>query len=254
MENRTNPTALFVADTHFKLNPDRSEERRLERFLAFLDHARHVDHIILLGDIFDFWFDYPHFRLRGYESLLLALDRIRDAGTAIHFVGGNHDIWAAGYLHQRYGSEPGGGPFTLQLGSRRLRLVHGDGLLSHDWIYNSFRAIVRNRLGIAVGKTLHPELLYALCIWLSGRSRRATRDEAEQIVAKAERFIRSQANVDWDLMIMGHIHHPFVVQHAGRSLVGLGGWLGQQSYGQLDAGEFALHDFAAEPPSALPAD
>ena len=79
-----------------------------EKGRALLELARSADHLVLLGDIFDFWFDYPHFRLKGYDALLNALDLVRDAGTRIHFIGGNHDIWAAGYLHQRYGSSPTG--------------------------------------------------------------------------------------------------------------------------------------------------
>ena len=247
MSDLGNPTALFVADAHFHLQPDPAEARRVEAFLAFLEAARGADHLVLLGDIFDFWFDYPHFRLRGYDAVLAGLDGVRDAGCRLHFVGGNHDIWAAGYLHERYGTGPGGEARVLELGDRRVLVDHGDGLLSHDWAYGTFRTVVRARAGVLLAKSLHPELLYALSTWLSGRSRAADRDEAAQIVAKAQAWLDRRHDPAWDLMVMGHVHHPFTVSSGRRSLSALAGWFDTLGYGVLRDGRFRLADFAREP-------
>ncbi len=247
MSDSGNPQVLFVADAHFHLRPDPAERQRVEAFLAFLAMAARADHLVLLGDIFDFWFDYPHFRLKGYEALLQALDRVRDAGCRLHFVGGNHDIWAAGYLHERYGTSPDGESALLDLGGRRVLANHGDGLLAYDWAYNTFRALVRARAGVFVAKSLHPELLYALSTWLSGRSRSATRDEADRIVAKAQHWLDRQRDPTWDLLVMGHVHHAFTVTSGGRSLSALAGWFDTLGYGVLRDGEFRLADFRTEP-------
>jgi DNA repair exonuclease SbcCD nuclease subunit len=98
MNKHTSRVVLFIGDTHFHLIPRSGEQERLERFLSFLEMARQADDLVLLGDIFDFWIDYPHLRLRGYEEILQSLDAVRDAGTKLHFIGGNHDIWAAQFL------------------------------------------------------------------------------------------------------------------------------------------------------------
>ncbi len=253
----TEPTVVFVSDSHFHLEPDADESARLEKFLELLDLAGKADQLVLLGDIFDFWFDYPHFRLRGYECLLQGLDRVRNAGTKIHFIGGNHDIWAARYFHERYGCSPDGDAETLILGSRRVRLSHGDGLLKYDWAYNSFRTMVRTRLGIVLAKSLHPELLFALSTWLSGHSRGANRDEASQIEANAQRWFARQpaqdtgegaaADTDWDLMITGHVHHGIVIDQPNRQFVALAGWFDPLSYGVLQDGAFRLLDFQRDP-------
>ncbi|MFH1843626.1 MAG: UDP-2,3-diacylglucosamine diphosphatase [bacterium] len=237
-----------MADTHFHLRPDREETARVVQFLAFLEAACQVDHLILLGDIFDFWFDYPHFRLKGYEEILLALDRVKSAGVEIHFVGGNHDIWATRYLNERYGVAGDGLPQILQLGHRRILLNHGDGLLSHDWIYSSFRWLVRHRAGILFAKAWHPELLFAFSSWLSGTSRNVTREEADAILHKASRWLQAQPPGDWELLVIGHVHHPFIVEHEGRIMAALGGWLGRAEYGLYQDGEFSLHDFDRDPP------
>jgi len=238
MSSQQHPVALFVADCHFHLRPDDAERHRVDRFVGFLQHAHQADHLFLLGDIFDFWFDYPHFRLKGYDSVLAALDRVREAGTTIHFIGGNHDIWAAAYLSERYGCNRSGDAAIHQLGDRRVFVCHGDGLLAFDWAYNTFRTIVRTRAGIVLAKSFHPEFLYALSTWLSGKSRAATRDEAERIEAKAERWLARNNDADWDLMVMGHVHHQFDLREGPRHLTALSGWFGDLGYGLLQDGKF----------------
>ncbi len=250
MGNNTSATALLVADTHFHLDPDPAEKARLARFLELLETGRRADHLVMLGDIFDFWFDYPHFRLKGYERLLQALDRVRESGTRIHFVGGNHDIWAAGYLHRRYGCSADGEATTLELGGTRFRMIHGDGLLGRDLAYAAFRWIVRRRAGVLLAKSLHPEILYAISTWLSGRSRAATRDEADRIEQLALQRLRHMRG-DWDTAVIGHVHHPFVVEHGGRRLAALGGWLGREGYGLIREGRLELLDFCDGPPPGL---
>jgi UDP-2,3-diacylglucosamine hydrolase len=252
MNETKQPTAIIVADSHFHLHPDPGELERLEKFIELLELAARADHLVLMGDIFDFWFDYPHFRLSGYDAILQALDRVRDSGTRIHFIGGNHDIWAAGFMHQRYGCSRTGETEIVQFGDRRLRLQHGDGLLKFDWAYNSFRAVVRTRAGIVLAKALHPEFLYAFSKWLSGKSRSATRDEASGIEARARKWLDRQKPADWDLIITGHVHHGFQMEAGPLQMASLAGWFDPLGYGLLQDGEFRLLDFARDPLPNLP--
>ena len=246
MDKHTSPVVLFVGDTHFHLSPRPGELQRLERFVSFLDMACGVDDLVLLGDVFDFWIDYPHYRMKGYEEILLSLDAVRDSGTRLHFVGGNHDIWAAGYFHARYGTHPDGLPVDLELGGTRVRVVHGDGLLARDFIYNGFRWLVRQPACIALAKALHPELLYHFCCWLSGTSRKASRDESTVIVERAYRHLRRRRGA-WDLLLIGHVHHAFHIEEGGRQMAALGSWFGEESYGIWREGRFEIKDFAADP-------
>lgn len=247
MHTRKQPTALFVADSHFHLQSDESEQLRVDAFVSFLEIAKQADHLFLLGDIFDFWFDYPHFRLRGYDKVLLGLDEVRDAGVRMHFVGGNHDIWATGYFRQRYGCEKTPDFSIVPLGDQRIRIGHGDGLLGYDWAYDNFRRIVRTRAGILLAKSLHPEILYAFSAWLSGKSRAATREETIEIEQKARTWLDANASADWDLMIIGHVHHGFDIHNGTGRLVALPGWLGPLGYGLLRDGRFSLREFPDDP-------
>lgn len=247
MNDLKQPTAIIVADSHFHLEPDQAEQDRVASFIELLEFSRRADHLVLLGDIFDFWFDYPHFRLKGYDPILQALDQVREAGTRIHFIGGNHDIWAADYMHQRFGCSPTGATEIIRLGDRRLLLIHGDGLLKFDWAYNTFRAVVRTRAGIVLAKSLHPEILFAFSTWLSGKSRSATRDEASRIESRARQWLLRQVDPDWDLVVSGHVHHGFMMEAGGREMASLSGWFDIQGYGLLKDGQFRLLDFARDP-------
>ena len=236
--NEQRVSALFVGDAHFHVRPDRAEQARQARFLEFLADARQVEHLVLLGDIFDFWFDYPHFLLRGYEPLLRGLDGVREAGARLHFVGGNHDIWAARYFHERYDTEAEAGPLTLAFGTTRVRCVHGDGMLGKELLYRGFRRLVRNPAAVRLAKTLHPEVLFAFSTWLSGASRAATRDEANRIETKAVRYLEQavQANPAWELLVMGHVHHAFRIDRGPHTMLSLGGWLTPLNYGRFGDG------------------
>jgi len=229
--------ALFLADSHFHVERSPAEEFRMTAFIDILDQYKGIEHVVLLGDIVDFWFDYPHFMMKGYEPILTALDRVREAGSRLHFIGGNHDIWAADFLHRRYATAPQGEPVTLELDGQRIFCTHGDGLLGRDFLYKGFRAVVRHPAGVLIAKSLHPELLYAFSTWLSGHSRHSTRDEAEGIENKARRWLERHQDVDWDHLIMGHVHHPFTTEAHGRRMTTLGGWLDPLQYAIWSGGE-----------------
>lgn len=226
----TQPRAIFLADAHFHVERTSPEDDRLDHFCALLGRYAGTPHVVLLGDIFDFWFDYPHFYMKGYGPLFRALDLVRDAGSRLHFVGGNHDIWAAEFLHRRYGTDPAAGPLTLELDGQRVHCLHGDGLLGRDIFYQTFRAIVRHPLGVLLGKSLHPELLFAFSSWLSKSSRHSTRDEAEGIERKARTWLSRQRSAPWEHLVMGHVHHRYSLAEQGRRLSCLGGWFDELHY------------------------
>lgn len=242
MSKKTSLNVVLVADTHFPLDPGPGDAARLQRFLQFIAHTRKADHLVLLGDIFDFWFDYPHFRLKGYDDLLNALDAVRDAGTEIHFIGGNHDIWAVNYFRSRYGCQNDGLACNIEWEGRTYRLDHGDGMLAKDRIYRSFRWLVRRKAGVLFAKSLHPEVLYAFSRWLSHTSRKAYRDERLKIEQLATAYLARNKD-NWDTLIIGHIHHAFTITQGNRAMMGLGCWMGEESFAVLSGGNLALHDF-----------
>ena len=101
--------------------------------------------------------------------------------------------------------------------------------------------------GIVLAKSLHPEILFHISEWLSGTSRSANRDEAHEIEAKGQTWLEKNTSPDWDLALMGHVHHPFMVSVGDKSLAALAGWFDTLGYAVWQNGQFQLLDFDRNP-------
>ena len=126
----------FASDFHFGI-PDRHRSRaREDLFVKWLDMASgDASEIFLMGDLFDFWFEYRHVIFSGYFDVLRAFADLRDAGVTLHFVCGNHDFWAGRFLENDLDFHIYRDPVTIEFGKRRVLLAHGDGLNKKDWGY-----------------------------------------------------------------------------------------------------------------------
>ncbi len=151
-------TVYFASDTHFGAMAAPRERARIERFLNWLQGLEDGSELILLGDIFDFWLDYPTFMPKTHLEILYGLRKLQDRGCRISFVGGNHDIWCADFLREQLDIPILAGGTVIERQGRKLRLDHGDGILSGDIFYRGFRAAVRNPLLVFLAKSLHPEI------------------------------------------------------------------------------------------------
>lgn len=233
-------TVHFASDTHFGAGSAQSQARREARFVAWLDGLSAGDELYLLGDIFDFWLDYPNYMPKGSLDVLYGLRRVLDRGIPVRFVGGNHDIWCARYLEQSLGIP------TLECGTVvehqgvRLRLDHGDGLLSGDRLYSLFRAAVRNPVLVFLAKSLHPELLHAFATWLSKTSRESHEDSEAEIRQLIQRYGESHDHGDVDHLVVGHIHLPHQQRFGDWTFTCLGDWVAHSTVGRLQDGRLEV--------------
>ena len=152
-------SVYFLSDAHLgcrSIPHDRTRERRLVRFLdGIKDKASAV---YLLGDIFDFWYEYKTVVPRGYTRFLGKLSELADRGVEVHFFTGNHDIWCGDYLVKECGVTLHTEPMTVEMGDKVFMLAHGDGLGDPDRKFRFLRAVFRNRLC---------QLLFYLCLRLA---------------------------------------------------------------------------------------
>ena len=122
-------SVYFLSDAHLgcrSIPHDRTRERRLVHFLdGIKDKASAV---YLLGDIFDFWYEYKTVVPRGYTRFLGKLSELADRGVEVHFFTGNHDIWCGDYLVKECGVTLHTEPMTVEMGDKVFMLAHGDGL------------------------------------------------------------------------------------------------------------------------------
>ena len=235
------PSAVyFASDLHLGAGHVARQRERVALFTAWLETLADASHLYLLGDVFDFWMDYPNYMPKAHFEVLYGLRRLRERGTILRFVGGNHDVWCAGYLRDALGFEILASGCVVEHQGLRLRLDHGDGLLANDASYRLFRGLVRHPAVVFLAKTLHPELLYRLAHWMSHMSREYDRDDPERLRARLRAFGESHPQRDVDFLIVGHFHLPRQERFDGWTLHCLGDWVLHDTAARLADGQLRI--------------
>ena len=231
-------SVYFTSDHHFGAGPD--QPARIQRFVRWTDQLDDARAVYLLGDVFDFWLDYPTFMPKQHMEVLYALSRLRDRGVELVFVGGNHDVWCEDFFRETLGVPALESGSVVEIDGLRFCLDHGDGLLSGDRAYQVFRAVVRNPAVIFLAKAIHPELVQAFADWLSRNSRKRYRGSEAEIHARIERFVAHHPRTDCDHFVCGHIHYPVRIDAAGWTFTCLGDWVKHFTVARLRDGGFEL--------------
>jgi UDP-2,3-diacylglucosamine hydrolase len=241
-------TVYFLSDTHFTYHTDDLREREKRRlFMEFLGSIRGAARLYLVGDIFDFWFEYRSVIPRYYAEIVAALSVLASSGTRIFITGGNHDHWFGAYLPELTGAEilPDGTMHELQ--GHRILITHGDTLIPGDYGYKALKSTIRSRPVIALARLIHPDLLYAFAELFSRSSKTITHRKtlawAETLTGMAESEFFRRGN---DVLVMGHIHVPRLRRFGERTFVILGDWETHRSFLRLDGGELSLESYQNE--------
>lgn len=233
----------FASDTHFGAGSPEAERRRRRAFLAWLDTLEDPGFLYLLGDIFDFWLDYPTYMPKTHLDILYGLRRLQDQGVVIRFVGGNHDIWCARYLQDSLGIDALPCGAVIEHQGTRLRLDHGDGLLGGDAFYAAFRAAVRNPVLVFLAKSVHPEILHRTATAISRLSRENHWTDKDRLRRLIRRYGESHDHGDVDYLVVGHIHYPVQIEFEGWTFACLGDWVAHSTFGQLQDGRLDILSF-----------
>ena len=152
----------FIADAHLGSSADpAADEPRLARLVPFLRRVRDrgAEHLYIVGDLFDFWFEYRSVVSRRAFPVVCALRRLVDAGVEVTWMGGNHDYWLGDFLRDEVGLRVMRVPLEVTLEGRRILLIHGDGLAGRqDRGYRVLRAVIRAPLSESLFRLIHPVL------------------------------------------------------------------------------------------------
>jgi len=201
-------------------------------------------HLILNGDIFDFWFEYESVIPRGHTRTLGLLAKMVDAGIRVDFVGGNHDWWGGSYLEEEVGVHFHRKPVRLEVAGYRALVAHGDGLGPGDGGYRALASVLRNRFTRWAFRWVHPDLGARVAQIVSRTDRRpvgleGTSPALARRAPVLERWAREEllANPELDLILLGHTHTPVKREVApGRFYLNSGDWLLHRSYLELREG------------------
>jgi UDP-2,3-diacylglucosamine hydrolase len=230
----------FVADAHLGSEPEPSESQKLADLLDLLAHLEgRASGLFLLGDIFDFWFEYPRAAPAAHPEVLSALRQLSEAGTDIYFLGGNHDYWAGSRLEMMTGARVHRQPVELTLFSERVFIAHGDGLPRGDLGYRLLKAILRNRLAIAAFGLIPPAAGAAIARWASGLSE-ITDASILRAIPPMRAFLEGLLNRGLDAAVVAHIHRPVIWRSGNGTGVIVGDWMINRSVVELGEGGFTM--------------
>lgn len=246
----TGKKIYFTSDHHFGI-PDRirSLEREL-RFVRWLEHiAPDAQELYIMGDLFDFWFEYHQVVPRGYTILLGALSNLVKSGIPVHYFRGNHDMWAFSYFEEELGFSMYRAPVTRKLGNKMFYLAHGDGLGPGDRGYKFLKKVFGSPVNQWLFRQIHPDLAFRIALFWSRRSRYANiaregKEEAEGRFnddqwlrsERLPRFVEAvhQQQPEIDNFIFGHWHLPVHLTFGKSNYYNIGDWISWFSYLEFD--------------------
>jgi len=237
----------FASDFHLGVPSHADSIARERKIVSWLTEIqKDASEIYLVGDVFDFWFEWKRAVPRGHVRILGKLAELCDAGIPVHFFTGNHDLWTFGYLEEEIGMKVYRDPIQVELQGKKCFIGHGDGLGPGDKGYKFLKKVFTNKTCQWLFSRLHPNASFALANYFSGKSRIANIDvdqifkgeENEWLVDYSKEILATE---HFDYFIFGHRHLPLDIKLAENSqYINLGEWVQYNSYGVLENGAFEL--------------
>lgn len=238
---------FFASDFHLGLTAGTVPAEREKRVVQWLEEIRpDASEIFLLGDIFDFWWEYKLVVPRGFTRFLGTIASIADSGIPVHFFTGNHDMWVTDYLSGECGMIVHTSPYTTTLNGKRFHIAHGEGLGSENTGYRILLSIFRNRFLRRVYSALHPSIGVGIGHKWSLHSRLAKgimldyMGEEKEDLIKYSKGVLEKENIDY--FIFGHRHLAMSHRIAtGSMIIFLGDWVKHSSYAEWDGEKLTLY-------------
>jgi len=236
----TEKRIFFASDFHLGLKAGSNPAERERRVVTWLNEiAPKAGEIFLLGDIFDFWWEYRYVVPKGFTRFLGTIASLTDSGIPVHFFSGNHDMWIGNYLADECGITIHKGPYRTNLNGKNFYLAHGEGLGTTNTMYKILLWIFRNKTLQHLYSGLHPTLGMGFGHWWSNNSRLAKGVSLEFMGEEKEDLFRHSKKVleneKIDYFIYGHRHLPIITAlNSDSVIVILGDWIQKGTYAEWD--------------------
>lgn len=237
----------FLSDFHLGVPDKGASLEREKRIVRFLDAAMKDAHMIfIVGDLFDFWFEYRKVIPKGYVRILGKMAEITDAGIPIHFFVGNHDMWMNGYFEQELNIPVFFENQEYELSGKKFLVGHGDGLGHGDHGYKMLKKIFRNPLCQFLFGIIPPAMGMALANYSSRGSRSMTGNSEDHFLGEDKEWLISYCREvlkekHFDFFIFGHRHLPIDYSlEASSRYINLGDWIRYNSYAVFDGTKLEL--------------
>lgn len=238
----------FSSDNHLGAPTQELSKPREQKFLAWLDQVKEdAAAIFLLGDLFDFWFEYKHVVPKNQVRVLGKLAEIADSGIPIYFFVGNHDLWMFGYFEEELGIPVYHEPQTFEFNDKKFLIGHGDGLGPGDKGYKRMKKIFTSKFFQWCFKWVHPDIGVGIARYLSVKNKLISGDEDAKFLGEDQEWLalyakRKLETEHFDYFVFGHRHLPMEIKVGESSTyINLGDWINHYTYGVFDGKHFKLH-------------
>jgi len=245
----------FISDAHLGSLATQDPREQEKHLCRFLDEIKpQAESLYMLGDIFDFWFEYRNAVPKGFTRLLGKLSELTDAGIAVHFFTGNHDIWCKDYLTRECGVVMHYGPEVVEIEGKTFFLAHGDGLGDDSKSFKLLRSIFHNPCCQWLFRWLHPDLGLPFGLnWAKNSRIRHMQggteadppyrgENEEPLVLFAKQYIKEHPQTDYLIFGHRHIELDLMLTRQNRLLI-LGDWITQFTYAEFSDGGLTLKNF-----------
>jgi len=230
----------FVSDAHLDIRESPSD--REEKILTVFEKAKkEASHLYIVGDLFDFWFEYKYAVPAAYLKVVSALLDLTRSGVKVYYIPGNHDFWMKDFLVRQAGVELTGDYLDAMHFGKKILITHGDGIRKDDRGYRFIKRIFRNRLCVWLYSQLPPNLAYRLAMGTSKASRTYTENRDMRDSSDYIEFAGKKIAMGYDAVVMGHVHKPEIVEIGGGLYVNCGDFFRNFSHVVLDSDGFHLH-------------
>lgn len=240
----------FSSDNHLGA-PTAEESRPRElKFVKWLDTVKEdAAAIFLLGDLFDFWFEYKHVVPKGFVRTLGKLAEIRDSGIPVYFFVGNHDLWMKDYFEKELDIEVFHQPKEFEFNNKKFLIGHGDGLGPGDHGYKRMKKVFKNPFSQWLYRWLHPDLGVPLAQYFSVKNKAISGEEDIEFMGEEKEWLiqycrRKLESKHFDYFIFGHRHLPLEIElNKNSTYINLGDWINFYTYAVFDGSTTRLKKF-----------
>lgn len=246
----SNKKIYFLSDFHLGAPNEIASLEREKRIVRFLDSIKTVaEEIFIVGDMFDFWFEYSTVVPKGYTRIFGKLAELTDAGIRIHFFVGNHDMWMRNYFQQEFNIPVYFEPRTFEFNDKTFYIGHGDGLGPGDKGYKFLKTIFRNPICQWLFGIIPPAIGMGIANYFSQKSRAKAGNTTEKFQGEDKEWLiiyskEVLAKQHLDFFIFGHRHLPidFALSDTSR-YINLGEWMNYSSYAVFDGENLVVKCF-----------
>ena len=240
----------FASDQHFGAPTRELSLPREQKFLLWLDEIKKDAAVLfLVGDLFDFWFEYKTVVPKGFVRILGKLAEMRDSGIEIYFFVGNHDLWMNDYFEQELGIPVYRDNREFTFNQKAFLIGHGDGKGPGDKGYKRMKKVFTHPLSKWLYRWLHPDIGVRLAQYLSVKNKLISGEADVQFLGEENEWLiqyakRKLQDKHYDYLVFGHRHLPMQI-HVGENsqYVNLGDWIGYFTYGVFDGEQFELKKY-----------